>query len=181
MPIQILPDPLSLLRPVSKVITASRTRPANATAYAAGQILTDSTTAATMMSFASCARSNGLGGLLDYLTVVSQTAPLTAPDLELHLFDTAPSLTSQNDASVFNPTDTELEKAIFTVTISASARIISAPLASNGNSEWHVPLGGKSFQCAAADTALYGIVVVRSAYTPTSGEKFSFRLHCIQD
>ena len=65
MPIQILPDPLSLLRPVSKVITSSRTRPANATAYASGQILSDSTTAATMMSFPGCARANGLGGLLD--------------------------------------------------------------------------------------------------------------------
>jgi len=179
MPLQVLPDPLALLRPVSKVITASYTRPADTTAYAAGDVLADSTSAATILTFSGVSRANGLGYLIDGVTLVYSTAPATKADLELWLFDT--SITIQNDNAAWNPTDSDLEKSLGYVSLLGSGAIVAAPSGSNGNMIQHVEAKVKSRASASSSTNLYGIVVVRNAYTPSSAEKFTFRLHVIQD
>ena len=69
MALRIYPDPLTLLRPVSKIISASYTRPADTTAYAEGDVLANSTSAATILTFPNVARANGLGFLIDGVTV----------------------------------------------------------------------------------------------------------------
>lgn len=178
MPIQILPDPLALLRPVSKTIDASYTRPADTLVYAAGDVLAQSTSAATILTFANFGRASGQGGLIDGLTVVHSNAPTTPPDLELHLFDTAPAM--QNDNVAWAPTDAEMERHLGCITIPGASRVIGLTGAT-GNAEWFLPASIKSIACASAATSIFGIVVVRNAYTPASAEKFTFRLHAIQD
>lgn len=177
MPIQIIPDPLSLLRPVTKVITASYTRPADTNVYAAGDVLADSTSAATILTFAGMARSNGLGFLVDGVTVGYSGAPATKPDLELWLFDT--TVTMQNDNAVWNPTDANMQTSLGFISLPGANAVIASPLANNGNMVQHTPAGIKSR--AAITTSIFGIVVVRNAYTPVSAETFTFRLHVIQD
>lgn len=179
MPLQIYPDPLAVIRPVSKIITASYTRPADTTAYAAGDMLADSTSAATVLTFAGVARGNGLGFILDGVSLIYSGAPATKPDLELHLFDTAPTL--QNDNATWNPLDADLDKALLMISFPGSGATICAPLASSGNMVQHASPAIRSHACAAGASAIYGVLVVRNAYTPTSGEKFTFRLHAIQD
>jgi hypothetical protein len=179
MAIQILPDPLSLLRPVSKIVTASYTRPADTTAYTAGDVLADSTSSATILTFANVARANGLGFLVDGVTVAYSGAPATKPDLELWLFDT--SITMQQDNAIFNPADADVAKCLGVVPLSGSGAIIASPLANSGNMVQHIATIVKSRAAAAATTSIFGVVVVRSAYTPTSAESFTFRLHVIQD
>ena len=178
MPIQTIPDPLSLLRPVSKIITASYPRPADTTAYAVGDVLADSTSAATILTFANVARSAGLGFLIDGVTLIQSTAPTTLPSLELHLFDT--SITMQNDNAAWNPTDADLAKSLGYIKFPGT-QVAGAASGGNGNSVLSVATDIKSRAAAAAATSIYGVIVVRNAYTPASAESFTFRLHVIQD
>ena len=43
-------------------VTATFTRPANTTAYAAGDVVNDSVSAPTVITFSGCAAAPGLGG-----------------------------------------------------------------------------------------------------------------------
>lgn len=176
MAIQILPDPLSLLRPVTKVITVSKVRPANTTTYAAGQIVAESTSAATVWVFTGVARTNGLGLILQSLTLVDSVAQSLKPDLELWLFDTAPSTTSQNDAQAWAPTDAEMKLCLGYVTLATGAFKVAG---SNGV----IAAEGiaKPLQCATGSTTLYGVLVVRNAYIPASAEELTLRMIVVQD
>lgn len=178
MPIQILPDPLSLLRPVSTTVTASYTRPADTNVYAVGDVLANSTSAASILTFAGVARAPGLGFLLDGVTLIQSAAPTLPPSLELHLFDT--SITMQNDNAAWNPTDADLARSLGYVKFPGT-QIAGAASGGNGNYVLSIPSDIKSRAAASATTSIYGVVVVRNGYTPVSGETFTFRLHVVKD
>lgn len=174
MPFQELPDPLSLLRPVSKTITVGKTRPADTTTYAAGDVIAESVSGATVWTFPGFARASGLGGILQSAELIGSVAQTLKLDAELWLFDTAPA--TQNDNAVWNPSDAELE---------ACVGFIPFPTANwkTAGANGLIQADGiaKALQCAAGTTSLFGILVARNAYVPTSGEKWTVRLHCIQD
>lgn len=174
MPIDQIPNPLSLLRPVSKVITVSKTRPADTTTYAAGDVLAESTSAATVWTFPGFARAAGLGGILQGAELIGSTAQALKLDAELWLFDTVP--TTQNDNAAWAPTDAELESSLGYIAF-ATANWKTA----GANGLIMVDGLAKSLQCAAAATSLFGVLVARNAYVPTSAEKWTVRLHAIQD
>lgn len=161
-------------RPVSKIVTASKTRPADTTAYAAGDVVAESTSAATVWTFAGMARSLGLGGILQGAVMIDSVAQSTKPDLELYLFDTA--ITTQNDNAAWAPTDSDMEKCLGMIAFSSGQFKTGS-----GNGIVNVEGISKVFQCASAARDLYGILVVRNAYTPASGEKIVIRLAVIQD
>lgn len=174
MPVQILPDPLSLLRPVSKTITLSKTRPADTTTYAAGDVIAESTSAATVWTFAGAARANGLGGILQAAELVDSAAQTLKLDAELWLFDTAPA--TQNDNAAWAPSDAEMKASLgYIVFATGTFKVAGA----NGVSV--ADALAKSFQCAAATTSIFAILVARNAYVPVSAEELTLRLHVIQD
>lgn len=176
MPLRIYPDPLSLLRPVSKVVTVSKVRPANATTYAAGQIVAESTSAATVWTFAGVARANGLGAILQSVEFIDSVAQTLKPDLELWLFDTAPSTSAQNDAQAWAPTDAEMKFCLGYVTLATGSFKVAGPngvIAAEGLA--------KPLQCAAASTSVFGVLVVRNAYVPVSTEELTLRMIVVQD
>lgn len=168
---------LALVRPLSKTLDASYTRPADTSAYTAGDVLAQSTSAATILSFTNAAREGGGGGIIQNAVMIDSSAQSTKPWIELYLFDTAPAM--QNDNVAWAPSDSELEKClgvlVFDGTVTNAFKTTS-----NGGL---VATGAVSlsYQCASGSTTLYGIAVVRNAYTPTSAEKFNFRLSVIQD
>lgn len=161
-------------RPVSKVITASKTRPADTTAYTAGDVVAESTSAATVWTFAGAARALGLGGILQGAVFIDSVAQSTKPDLELYLFDTA--VTTQNDNAAWAPTDADMEKCLGFIAFPSGLFKTGS-----GNGVVNVEGIAKVFQCASTSQDLFGILVVRNAYTPTSGEKLTIRLAVIQD
>lgn len=179
MGLRIYPDPLTLLRPVSKMVNAAYTRPADVLVYAAGDVLADSTSVATILTFPGMARANGLGFLIDGATLIYSTAPVTKPDLELYLFDT--SITIQNDNVAWNPTDADMAKCIGVIKFFGSSVNAGAVSGGNGNGVASISTEIKSRAAATASTSIFGVVVVRNAYTPASAETFTFRLHIIQD
>lgn len=164
------------LRPVSRVVTASYIRPADTVTYAAGDVIAQSTTVATVLTFANCAKANGLGGILQGAIMIDSSAPTLKLDAELYLFDTAPVM--QQDNVAWAPSDTEMEACIGMIAF-ATGSFKSANPSNNGINS--VEGLAKVFQCAAGTTSLFGVLVARNAYIPTNPEKLTIRLQIIQD
>lgn len=174
MPTKITPDPLTLLRPVSKTIATSFTRPGDTTTYTAGDVMCNSTSAPVVLTFANMARANGLGGLIQNSRLIFDEAPTLKLDSELYLFDTSPTI--QNDNAAWAPTTADLANLV---------GVIPFPTANfktgSGNGVIDNQNEAISFQCAAGSTSLFGIVVARNAYVPGNGKVYRFRLAVIQD
>lgn len=157
------------------VISATLTRPTEAPAvqYAAGDIIANSLTTPTVLTFADCARVAGGTGVILSALVVLSTMETTAPQLELWLFDTAPA--AQNDNVAFAPSTAEVRKLVAIIPFSEDRYL------TGNQSTFRAPAVNEGFQCATGDTNLYGAVVVRNDYTPVSAEVLAFRLKISQD
>jgi hypothetical protein len=87
-------------------ISAAYTRPNDATTYAAGDVIADSTSAPTILTFNRATLDRGGMGIIQSGVLVSSASVATKPDLELWLFDTA--IVMDNDNAVYTPTDAEM-------------------------------------------------------------------------
>ncbi len=153
-------------------------RPANTTAYAAGDAVTDSTSAPTVITFSECAREAAGSGTIISITMLDSANQSTKGSFELWLFDT--TFTPDNDNAVFTPTDAELRTLLPNGVIPLTLTYVGdATSGAGGNavytSEVRIP-----FVCASGSRDLYGGIVVRNAYTPVSAERFDFTLGILQ-
>ena len=154
---------------VAKTIDANKTRPNDGTAYAAGDVVAESTSAATVWTFTACASGNGKGGTIVSAVMIESVAQATKPDLELWLFDT--TITTQNDNVAWAPTDSDMEKCVGVIDLPAALYKTAS-----GNGVIDRQGLNLQFNAAASDTNLYGVLVVRNAYTPVALEKIVIRL-----
>ena len=151
------------------------TRPANTTAYAADDAISD-TSADNLYNFNNAARSPGGSGTIDKCVIVDSADAATRPDLELWLFNTPPAKTTDNSAWAVS--DTELN--FLTGIIVLPAGDFKRGAASGNLAQMQANLG-IPFVCRPSSTSLYGQLVVRNAYTPASGEIFTITLSISQD
>lgn len=158
-------------RPVTKVLTQSYTRPADTAVYASGDVVANSTSAATILTFSDVARQNGGGAYIHRAVLIDSASQTTKPEFELYLFDTAPVM--ENDNAAWDPSDTEIEACVGYIPFSSANWRTGA---NSGNGLIVAENLGLAIQCAAGSKALYGILVARNAYTPISAEKFTLRL-----
>jgi hypothetical protein len=154
-------------------VTASFTRPADTTAYAFGDVVADSTTAPTVITFANCARANGGSGWIVGAKLVDSANQTVKGIFELWLFSAAPGL--DNDNAAFTPTDAEALTAFGPLLFSAG-HVGDATAGAGGNFVY--PLNGVAvpFVAGGGTTSLFGELVVRNAYTPVSAGTFAFEL-----
>jgi hypothetical protein len=111
-------------------------------------------------------------------TMIVEANQATKPDLQLWLFDTAP--TPPNDNAAFAPTAAEIEKLVAIIAFPVGSFVVGNAGAGNaGNVACDAQALFIQVNTAAADDKLYGILVVRNAYTPTSGEKYVLRLKVV--
>ena len=163
---------------ISLPVNGTFTRPADTTAYAAGDAVTDSTTAPTVVTFTNCARANGLSGIISSAIMIDGAAQATKGQFELWLFDT--TVTPDNDNAVFTPTDAEC--ATLVGVIEFTTWFVGDATAGAGGNAVSIAKGQNfQFKCGAASRNLFGLLVVRNAYTPVSAEVFTFRLNIAQD
>jgi hypothetical protein len=160
------------------VISASVTRPADTTQYAAGDALTNSTSAPVPLTFNACARANGGSGVMVRVVVIDSANQATAASLELWLFDTIPH--ADNDNAAFTPTDAECATCLAVIPLNASY-VGTATSGADGNRVYVMNGLNIPFKCGAASDDLFGLLVVRNTYTPVSGEVFTVRLGILQD
>lgn len=148
--------------------TATVTRQADTTQYAAGEVLTDAT--GTRLEFSGLPIKTGDGGMIEAAVCIDSVFHATVrPDLELWLFDADVAAQTDNAAAGFS--DAELLTLV---------GIITFPVAS-------FKQGGANGACVQSNlgisfraNVLYGVLVLRNTYTPASAEVFKVVLSVIR-
>lgn len=153
-----------------KTATTSITRPADTTAYAAGDAIANSTSAPTSggFVFSSIARASGKSGIMSDLVVTSSN-PAGGLSGEVYIFDT--SVTAVNDNAAFGVSDAEIKTLVAKIPFTLSA--------GTSNSSAQVSNLAVGFE-AVGGTNLYFLVRVTAVYTPISAEEITFRLKALQ-
>lgn len=160
------------------VVSASKTRPNDTTAYTAGDIINDSTSAPTVFTFNNCVRFEGGSGIIGRVIIDDSAAQSTKLSAELWLFDT--TYTPDNDNAAITPTDAEMQTVVAVIPISTSY-VGDATSGAGGNVLLTSGVVNTPFKCAEGSKALYGMLVARNAYTPVAQEVFNIRIHIYQD
>ena len=153
-------------------ISANFTRPADTTAYAAGDLVANSTTSGSVvpLSFTNVVRTAGDCVRIERVRIEKSGTSLTNASFRFHLFEASPTPTV-GDNGVFNnagalATNNVLNHAgSFPVTMTWSG--------SDGAMGIGVPTTGAGATASpTSGTTLYGLLEVTAAYTPASGETF---------
>jgi hypothetical protein len=162
------------LRPFTTLVTASKVRPADTATYAAGDVINESASAGSGWVFDNVAREAGRGAILQSALLIQSVAQSLKLDADLFLFDAAPA--AQNDNLAWAPSDAEIKNCVAVVRFFGGTFVGSA---SNG-----VLMAegiAKPLQCAPASASLFGVLVARNAYVPTSAEEITIKLAVVQD
>jgi hypothetical protein len=163
MPVYVIAKP--------KTVKVDVTRPADTTAYAVADAISNSTSAPTSGGFtiANAGRQSGGSCLITDVIVSSDAAPATRLSGEIFIFDQ--SVTNINDNTAFAVSDTERKNMIAAIPFSLFN------LGNNGIA--HVT--GLSILCTCVGSAdLRFLLRARNAYTPASGEVLSFTFKFLQ-
>ncbi len=155
------------------VSTAGFTRPGDTTTYTAGDVVSNSTSSPSVITFANAVRSNAAGGVLNSVYMVDNANQTLPGVFELWLFHT--TVTATNDNSAWNISDANMLNAIGVVPLSASY-LGNTGSGTAGNRVFMAPSLGIPFRCAAGATSLYGVLIARNAYVPVDSENFFFQL-----
>lgn len=155
------------------VKTTDVTRPADVTAYADGDAITDSTASPTLAAIAGAAKAANYGGLITGLTFSRSVAAVALAAFDVYIFDTAIAVTNDNVA--WPPTDAEAKTLIGIVSIAAAdwkAGTLNAYVRKTGLNIGFV---------SDASNKLYFALVARAAYVPASAEVFTLNFDIVQD
>ncbi len=161
---------------ITRRVFASFSRPADAVAYAAGDLIANSTTAGsvTVMQF-SAARIAGGSGAVMRARLRKSTATLTNAAFRLHLYRAVPTPTN-GDNGVWLTSGAMSYIGAIDITVD---RAFTDGAAGNG-----VPIVGSAINfdlSSKSDALLYGLLEARAAYVPGSGETFEVDLEIYQD
>jgi hypothetical protein len=154
--------------------SASATRSNDTTTYTSGDVVGDG----TVMVFSRASKGVGTPGIIQQAIITSSAYVAAAPALELWLFDTTIGVDADN--AVFTPTDAELATLVGIVSFAAADWKIGTATAGTGGNQVCVA-GNVSipFNTTPDVNALYGVLVVRSAYVPIALEVFGVRLQIL--
>ena len=146
--------------------TSGFTRPANTTAYAAKDVMTDGVKKA--MEFPNF--SPVPGAAIDLLNAIMISSnPAASPGaFELLLFDSPQDLATDNSA--YSPANSDILEVVGVVgfdsyNVNANSTVYSM-----------ATFGHLYTRLAPGSTSLYGVLVAMSAYTPISRENFHIKL-----
>jgi len=175
----VLPtSPLPVTNGSRVKVTTAKTRPANTTAYVAGEVINENDASGTAWTFPSCARVTGGAGTIKGAFIYDNANAAIPLQCELWLFDAAPAAAGFDNA-LFTPSDTEFPVAIIEFG-SGTAKVGDATADAGGNLVLNAGVLDIPFVCAA-DANLYGVLVARNAYVPYSAEVFTISLFIDQD
>ena len=160
------------------LVQASFTRPSDTTAYAAGDVIGPVTTPANM-SFAGVARLKGGGAILRAVTLHKSDKNTTNAAFDLYLFDTSPAAIADN--AEWLPTDAEMLNCIGFVELLAADAHQSGGSSNATGATWCKSNLDLPIVCVSGSTTVYGVLVARGAWTPTSAEVVAVTLHLERD
>jgi len=156
----------------ASVSMASFNRPADTTAYTAGDVVTDTTGGARALQFPNCGRG---GLILNTQLVVAHTA---TADFDLLMFESEPTNHVDNAALALVAADQPKLLGVFRFVngtkINVGTNLELYRATSAGTDQALPPCAYTT--AGAAGGVLYGLLVVRTGYTPLSANKFTIRL-----
>lgn len=155
------------VKSVQTIVSATVTRPADTNAYAANDVLSNSTSSPAILSFLGVASANGGKGQVTGGTMVIDAA--STPSIRLLLFDGA-APTAINDNAAFAPSDADAAKCIGWLDFDTYQ-------AGSGNTIYQDFTKLIQFECDGAVDDIYAIPVVQGAFTPASGSLYTFSLN----
>lgn len=161
----------------SVTVTGRVTRPSNTTAYVAGSVIAG--TAGTPITFSNALRVNAGSAYLVGCTLVVASNQATAPQVELWLFKVAPTTSTANGAT-WAPTIAELRNCMGVIPF-PNKFVANPATGALGSLVYQVDSINKVIVADTGSRAVYGVLVVRNAYSPVSGETFDVILTVSQD
>lgn len=154
-----------------KTISVDVTRPADTTAYAAGDAISNSTTAPTTggFTFTGAARKSGGSGLITDVCVMTSNDPATRLSGEIYIFNQ--SVTNINDNAAFTVTDAEIKTCIGVIPFSFF----------DAGSNGYAQMTGLNilFTCVGSADLRF-LLRARNAYTPQSAEVITVLVKILQ-
>jgi adenine-specific DNA methylase len=157
---------------ITTVVQASFTRPADTTAYAAGDAMSATAAAALELNVS---RGKDMGALIIQALLISSVAG-TPEDIDVYLFDTAPAAANIADNAAAAISDAEILRLQGVIAFDADdARVIGA------NQVWRKEITLAVRPLGTDSRKIYAVLVARGAYVPASGEVFTLVLGVAQD
>lgn len=157
------------------ITTASFTRPADTTAYAAQDVVSNSTSAPTLLAFGGAARGNGGSGLILSARHMKSSTTTSGATYRLILYKVS-TITAINDNAQFTMLYANRANRVGFIDFTHSTGGTGSDSSSALSTFVNLP-----FVCDAAQSSLWGILIVTSAYTPTSGEQHFIELAIAQN
>ncbi len=157
---------------VQIVTSASFTRPADVVAYAALDVVSNSTTAATVLTFANAGRTIGNSGLI--LSARHTKNNTTISGFRLFLWKAAPTAINDNlpFTLLYANRTNEVGFIDFNHVTGGTGSDASTALTT---------FTGLPYVCAAGSSSLFGILVATAGYTPASAEQHLIELTIAQN
>ena len=149
-------------------VSASITRPANASAYAAGDAIADTTATASsaVNTFASVSGVNGGRIRLDEVSCTLSVVPGTTPTLELWILDSEPTAQADNAGLDFTDAENNTVVAVIPLVQTFSATNNMRLEATNLN---------RFISLASGTTTLWWELKVTNATTPSASDVYTVK------
>jgi len=162
---------LSALLGFLKTCSTDVTRPADTTAYASNDALSNSTSAPTAggFTFADAARKSGGSGIITDAIITTNADPTTLLQGEIWIFNQA--VTNINDNAAFAVSDTEIKTCIGKIPFTLED--------AGNNGFFHATNLNIGFTCVGSPNLRF-LVKVKNAYTPANAEVFTFIIKTVQ-
>jgi hypothetical protein len=156
------------------VAAGELTRPADTTAYAAKDVISDSTSAPTVLTFTGVARASGGSGYITKARIMTDLKTWTGR-MRLHLFDTSPTAINDNSPFLLLYANKATRIGVIDFTTAATEDATNSTGAEVINDLVRLPY------VTTGGANIFGILEVLEAATPASGQKFYVQLTCDQN
>lgn len=159
---------------ITKKASDSFTRPADTTAYAANDEVSNSTTQASAeaLNFANVAKGPTGSGYVVGGKLVTSGDTVASGSFRLWLFTAAPTMVGDN--APYGLLNSEREEIVGYLDFTLETEDTTAgDTAVAFNHASRIP-----FQCALGDADLYGVLVAEAAYTPGNAQTYYVELLC---
>jgi hypothetical protein len=176
---------VSVINARLRALTASEfARPADTTAYAAGDVVGPTTTPANLSWNLASYTTGGYGKIVLAL-LMKNSVTVANSNFALHIFNT--NITPIADNSAFTLLYANRASYQFSLLFGTVATLISGLGVGTGTdatAQFATEFYDSSsttpvqpyYKCAEGSQTLYGVMTARGAYAPASGEQFSVRL-----
>lgn len=158
------------------------TRPSDTTAYAAKDVVCNSTSSPTVITFADFARVNAGSGIIVRARLFTDKKDVTA-QFRLHLFHTAPTAINDNApyTLLYANAANRIGQLDFPAMATEDATNSTSSAAMRPAADGSAGPPNLWFQAASGSRAIYGVLETLTGFTPASGQKFYVELAAILD